>query len=118
MEGAVSLKTLKQSDWSDTITITVPVGSDIEYAFNMVKGAQLDYSWDAEGKKLYYDLHGEPAGDTTGYFESLKKGTSSQDGGSFIAPFDGTLGWYWVNYYSTPAVITLKTKGKYERRDL
>lgn len=118
VEAGKNLKTPDQSDWGDTITVTVPAGSDIEYAFNMVKGAKLDYSWDSKGEKLYYDLHGEPAGDTTGYFESLKKGTSSQDAGSLIAPFDGTLGWYWVNYYSSPVVITLKTKGSYERRDI
>jgi hypothetical protein len=112
--GALS----KHAVRSDSISVTVPPGSDLEYSVRMLTGAHLDYTWEAtKGEKLYFDLHGEPAGATAGYFESFEKGMGFQRGGSLKATFDGTHGWYWVNYYSAPVVVMLKIKGEYELLD-
>ena len=101
---------------SDTTTVTIPGASGKEYKLNVEKGATLEYSWDTDGAKLYYDLHAEPAGDTTGKFESFEKGTESEASGTVTAPFKGTYGWYWKNSGLEPVKVSLRTKGTYTIR--
>jgi hypothetical protein len=103
--------------WKDSMTITIPARGDKEYKLYINKGAAIDYSWKTDGEALFYDFHGEPSGDTTGYFESFKKSTDSHDEGSLVAPFNGTHGWYWRNKASSPVVITLKVRGEYLQQD-
>jgi HupE / UreJ protein len=112
------LKVAQQSDWKDTITVTIPARGDKEYKLHLEKGATFEYSWETDGAQLFFDFHGEPKGDTSGYFKSFKKSTSSQESGSLTTTFAGTHGWYWKNNTQYPAVITLKTKGEYQRPDL
>lgn len=107
-----------QSGWKDSINITIPARGDKEYKLYLVKGAILEYTWNTAGAALFFDFHGEPAGDTSGFFKSFKKSTDSQSSGSLVASFDGTHGWYWKNNTSSPVTITLKTKGEYQRLDL
>ncbi len=107
-----------QSQWKDSINITIPARKDKEYKFFITKGAILEYTWKTNGEALFFDFHGEPAGDTTGYFESFKKSTDSQSSGSLITSFDGTHGWYWKNNTTSPVTITLKTKGEYQHLNL
>ncbi|MFT5657471.1 MAG: hypothetical protein ACI9KN_000744 [Gammaproteobacteria bacterium] len=104
--------------WKDTISITIPARGEKEYKLYLNKGATIHYSWETEGEALFYDFHGEPSGDTTGFFESFEKNTASQSDGLLVASFNGTHGWYWKNITRTPVVITLKVKGVYERIDI
>lgn len=106
------------TQWRDTINITIPARGDKEYKLSLEKDATLEFAWQTDGAELFYDFHGEPAGDTAGYFKSFKKSTDSQANGSLTAIFAGTHGWYWKNNSSSPVVIALQTKGKYQRLDL
>ena len=108
----------QQTRREDLINITIPARGDKEYKFYLVQGASLEYAWQTNGAVLFYDFHGEPAGDTSGYFKSYKKSTDSQSSGSLTASFAGTHGWYWKNNTSSPVNIVLKTKGEYQRLDL
>ncbi len=101
------------SQWQDTVKIVVPAGEGLEYKFHLVKGATLDYSWSTDGAALYFDFHGEPQGDKTGYFKSYKETTDSQSSGSLSAPFEGVHGWYWENKSGAPVTVVLNTKGTY-----
>jgi len=112
------IKPTQQSDWKDLITISIPARGDKEYKLHLDKGATFEYAWKIEGAELFFDFHGEPKGDTTGYFKSFKKGTSRQESGSLTTLFEGTHGWYWKNTTQSPVVITLKTKGSYRLPDL
>lgn len=112
-----SNQSLDQQEWADTINITIPARGDKEYKLYTEKGDTFTYSWDSNEKELFFDFHGEPVGDTTGYFKSFSKDTDSQSTGSLTAEFDGTHGWYWRNKSSSPADITLKIKGQYKRQD-
>jgi len=105
-------------DWSDIVIITIPANSGLEYKFYIKKENKLVYTWKTNGEKLYFDFHGEPAGDTTGYFKSFNETTDYQSTGSLIAPFTGAHGWYWENKTSTPIKVMLKTKGQYEIKGL
>ena len=101
------------SQWQDSVQITVPAGKGLEYKFHLAKGASMEYSWTSNGAKLYFDFHGEPQGDTSGYFKSYQESTDHQASGAFTAPFDGSHGWYWENKSPAAVTIILNTKGTY-----
>jgi hypothetical protein len=96
------------------IEVIVPAGKGIEYKFHMNQHEKLTYEWVTDGVPLYFDLHGEPEGDTTGYFESYAIATLAQMKGSFTSPFTGSHGWYWQNNSDSPAAIQLIVVGQYE----
>ena len=108
----------QQTQREDLINITIPARGDKEFKFHLAQGAALEYAWQTNGAVLFFDFHGEPAGDTTGYFKSFKKSTNSQSNGSLTASFTGTHGWYWKNNTASPIDIVLKAKGDYQRTDL
>ncbi|MEW6991935.1 hypothetical protein AADZ91_14770 [Colwelliaceae bacterium 6441] len=99
---------------NDTVTITVPARRGIEFKFSMKKYAKLTYEWQSGDNALYHDLHGEPEGDTTGYYESYTIATANEMKGSFTAPFGGSHGWYWKNTTNAPIEVTLITSGEYQ----
>lgn len=94
--------------------ITVAAGAGLEYKFKMSKGEAIRHSWKTEGDALFFDFHGEPKGNTTGYFESYTVSTSNQVRGTLTAPFDGSHGWYWENKSSVPIVVSLQVEGDFE----
>ncbi len=100
-------------DSFEAINVTVPAGKGVEYKFSMPQYAKMTYEWITDGTPLFFDLHGEPEGDTTGYFESYAISTSTEMKGSFTVPFAGSHGWYWRNYSGEPVVVKLYVKGQY-----
>ncbi|WP_432742850.1 hypothetical protein ABXJ76_18755 [Methylobacter sp. G7] len=115
-QAAGSTETIQKEplpQWQDSVKIIVPAGEGLEYKFHLVKGATLDYSWTTDGAKLYFDFHGEPKGDKTGYFKSFKESSDNQSTGILTAPFEGPHGWYWENKTRSPVAIILNTKGSY-----
>ena len=105
------------SPWKDTINVTIPARGDKEYKLFVPKGATFEYSWQTDGEPLFYDFHGEPAGDTSGFFQSFAKNTNSHSSGTLTTSFEGTHGWYWKNNSRMPVIVTLKVKGNYQLND-
>ena len=97
---------------SDNVSLTIPAGKGIEYKLHMQQYAKVQYEWLANSA-LYVDLHGEPQGDTTDYFESYSIATVEQMKGSFTAPFTGSHGWYWKNRSDRDVTIQLFFNGDY-----
>lgn len=100
--------------WQETLHITIPGLGDKEFKFRIEQGKNLEYAWSAEGASLFFDLHGEPEGDTSGAFKSYRVSTADQSDGSIEAPFTGTHGWYWKNEAKNPVTITLNVRGDYQ----
>jgi hypothetical protein len=73
----------------------------------------VEYEWTSGVTALYFDFHGEPAGDTTGYFESFSIATTNNMQGSLTTPFKGSHGWYWKNTTQQPVTVALSLKGYY-----
>ena len=117
-QQAVIENNTKTPNWTDTIIIQVPARGDKEYKLQLAKDAMLEYSWKTDKGELFFDFHGEPSGDTTGYFKSFQKGTKPNVSGNLITVFGGTHGWYWKNNNTFPVVITLNVSGEYKRVDL
>jgi len=111
----VSNKTITHAIREDTIKIVIPARGDKEYKLLLENNVTFQYSWKTDGTELFYDFHGEPAGDTTGYFKSFKKATDSNASGSLTTVFAGTHGWYWKNNYPFAVTITLNVKGEYQK---
>ena len=115
----VSEKVSGKVKWAiETIEIMVPALSGVEYKFTMQQHKKLSYEWSTNGSALYFDLHGEPEGDTTGYFESYAIATLKGMEGSFTTPFSGDHGWYWKNTSNTPITVQLTVKGEFEKHSL
>ncbi len=102
------------SDEFQTIEVTIPANRGVEYKFEMQQYEKMTYEWMTDGASLHFDLHGEPAGDTTGYFESYAIANLSEMKGSFTAPFGGSHGWYWKNNSDNPVAIQLLVKGQFK----
>ena len=83
----------------DNVDIVIPPGGGLEYKLHVKKGDHIEYSWSSSETPLYFDFHGEPDGDETGYFESYA--------------FDGKHGWYWENNTDEPVTVSLLTFGTY-----
>lgn len=101
-----------------TIEVIVPSGKGVEYKFVMNQYQKLKYEWQSGDTPLYFDLHGEPAGDTTGYFESYAIATVTTMKGSFTAPFTGSHGWFWRNKSSESVRVVLTFSGEYVEHKL
>lgn len=108
-------KTSPQTRYQEnSVDILVPAGTGLEYKFHLAKGDAMRYDWSSNEGDIYFDFHGEPDGDTTGYFESYTVSSADTVRGTFTASFDGAHGWYWENRGPTPIVVSLKTQGSYE----
>lgn len=93
---------------------TLQPGEGAEIKASMRKGEQFVFAWTAEGGKVNFDMHGERpnAGDE---FTSYWKDTQQTGAhGAFVAPFDGTHGWYWRNRGNKPVAVKVKVSGFYE----
>lgn len=98
----------------DEVTINVPANSGLEYKFHLQQYGNLSYEWTSGATALYFDLHGEPEGNTSGYFESFAEAEGSAMSGSITAPFAGSHGWYWKNDSGDDVTVSLKTRGDYK----
>lgn len=95
-----------------SLTLQPDEGSEIKAT--MRKGEQVVFKWATDGGSVNVDMHGEKpnAGDQ---FTSHWKAKVTSDQGSFIAPFEGTHGWYWRNRGDKPVTVTVKVSGFYEK---
>lgn len=99
---------------TDEKRLTLAPHTGIEIKAHMARGDRLVFRWSSTGK-IRMDMHGEPRGGKEGEFTSFwKQKDLTEAQGSFIAPFDGTHGWYWRNGGETPVTIELKTAGFYK----
>ena len=97
----------------ESVVVTVPAGRGVEYKLAMAQFEKVTYEWTTSNGDVYVDLHGEPKGDTTGYFESYTIATSDTMKGSFTAPFEGSHGWYWKNKSDQDIQIQLIFSGEF-----
>lgn len=100
---------------SDEMSLTLQPGEGTEIKATMLKGEQFVFSWAVEGGKVNFDMHGEPpnAGNKFTSYWKDKEQVSSH--GTFVAPFEGTHGWYWRNRGNKPVIVKVKVSGFYEK---
>ncbi|MBT9590015.1 MAG: hypothetical protein IV089_03760 [Thiobacillus sp.] len=98
---------------SDEMMLTLQPGEGDEIKATMRKGEQFVFIWTAEGGKVNFDMHGERpnvGAEFTSYWKDTQQ-TRAQ--GTFVAPFDGTHGWFWRNRGDQPVRIKVNVSGFY-----
>lgn len=98
---------------SDEMMLTLQPGEGSEIKATMRQGDQFVFIWTAEGGKVNFDMHGErpnAGAEFTSYWKDTQQ-TRAQ--GTFVAPFDGTHGWFWRNRGDQPVRIKVKVSGFY-----
>jgi hypothetical protein len=100
---------------SDQMSLTLQPGEGAEIKASMRKGEQFVFAWAAKGGKVNFDMHGEQpnAGDEFTSYWKARQHTRAQ--GTFVAPFDGTHGWYWRNRGDKPVRVKVNVSGFYEK---
>lgn len=95
---------------TDTLTVTLAPGKGAEVKAHLKQGAGAVYRWKATGE-VAVDMHGERP-DVKGAWTSYSvEAAQSEAEGTFIAPFDGTHGWYWQNRGTTPVDVSVEVIG-------
>ena len=99
---------------NDEMSLTLKPDEGAEIKSTMRKGEKIVFNWATDGGSVNVDMHGEKpnAGDKFTSYWKAKQITSDQ--GSFIAPFDGTHGWYWRNRGDKPVMVRVRVSGFYE----
>lgn len=99
---------------TDALMVPLLPGEGAEVKADMQAGDSFVFSWTVNGL-VDFDMHGEPA-DAPKTFTSYWKGEQQESGhGSFVAPFSGRQGWFWVNHGEKPVTVKIKTAGFYDR---
>lgn len=98
---------------TETIEITIPGDSEIEYKAIMKEGETLLYSWSANGD-LYFDFHAHEAEGNPDFWTRYLEGEGRKDSGSIVAPYDGQHGWYWLNLMEGDTTVQLQVSGYYD----
>lgn len=95
---------------TDTLTVTLAPGKGAEVKAHLKQGAGAVYRWKATAE-VAVDMHGERP-DVKGAWTSYSvEAAQSEAEGTFIAPFDGTHGWYWQNRGTTPVDVSVEVIG-------
>jgi hypothetical protein len=101
---------------SDQMSLTLQPGEGAEIKARMRTGERFVFTWATAGGVVNFDMHGEKLNAKKDEFTSFWKGRGAAEGhGAFVAPFDGTHGWYWRNRGDQPVTVTVKTSGFYEQ---
>lgn len=99
-----------QETRADEMSVTLAPGEGAEIKLVMVKGAEANFAWTANGAVVNFDTHGDGGGENISY----EKGRGvAEDEGVLEAAFDGNHGWFWRNRTDAPVTVTLKTSGAY-----
>lgn len=98
---------------SDEMSLTLQPNEGKEIKAAMRKGEQFVFRWKATGGKVNFDMHGErvnAGADFTSYWKDTQQSAAQ---GIFVAPFEGTHGWFWRNRGNQPVTVTVHVSGFY-----
>ena len=99
----------------DELTLMLLPGKGAEIKATMKKGDRFFFNWTSDAP-VNFDMHGDEINAPKNVFTSYWKDEQKDSGhGSFVAPFEGIHGWYWVNKTNRPVTIHVNTCGFYEK---
>ncbi|EAR62588.1 hypothetical protein [Neptuniibacter caesariensis] len=99
---------------SHTVSFRLKPGQPAEIKLEMLKDAEVKFSWTANGGKVNFDTHGDPFNAPKGFYHGYGKGRfQPSDQGVLKAAFDGKHGWFWRNRTKEEVKITLNVEGDY-----
>ncbi len=99
----------------DTLSLTLKPNEGAEIKATMRRGEQFVYSWAVKGGTVNVDMHGEKLNAGEKFTSYWNRKQLAGDQGTFVAPFDGTHGWYWRNRGDKPVTVQVKVSGYYAK---
>jgi len=108
------LVALRSSYRTDRKTFTLGPGEFVEYKYRIEAGRAMLYSWTASDwvrSEMHSEADGAPAG-TAEFFEVAERTLFRH--GSYVAPFPGIHGWYWLNEGDDSLTVTLDAAGFFD----
>ena len=98
----------------DTFEVILPPGKGAEVKALLKAGDGLVFTWKATGD-VALDMHGERTGVKDAWTSYTVESAQKEGSGTFIAPFDGSHGWYWQNRGETPVTVQVQVAGFQEK---
>ena len=95
----------------DRRTFELEPGGFVEYKYRLEEGRSMVYSWTASHwvrSEMHSEADGAEAG--TAQFFEVEEQTLARHG-SYVAPFPGIHGWYWLNETDDTVTVTLDAAG-------
>lgn len=89
-------------------------GEFVEFKYRLEAGQAMVYSWTASywvRSEMHSEADDAPEG-TAEFFEVVERALGRN--GSYVAPFPGIHGWYWLNETDRPVTVTLNASGFFE----
>ncbi len=97
------------------LSLTLQPNEGAEIKALMRAGESFVFGWTTDGGAVNFDMHGEKPNAGNEFSSYWKDRAQTSAHGSFVAPFDGSHGWYWSNKGSTPVTITVRVSGYFEK---
>ena len=110
-DGLVALESSYRTDFEQFV---LAPGEFVEYKYRLEAGRALLYSWSATGW-VRSEMHSEADGAAPGtaeFFEVADRTLFRH--GSYVAPFSGIHGWYWLNEGDEAVIVTLHAAGFFD----
>ena len=98
----------------DTLEVTLPAGEGAEVKALLKTGDGVVFRWSADGE-VALDMHGERVNVKNAWTSYSVEPAQREGSGTFIAPFDGSHGWYWQNRSSEPVTVRIEVAGFQEK---
>lgn len=111
---ASAVKAIVGPGRTETIALSLPPGEGAEVKAEMGVGDGFSFHWSTTGN-VAVDMHGEDPGIQGKYTSYWIDGAQRTGAGSFIAPFAGHHGWYWLNRGGQPVTVLVSVTG-FQRR--
>jgi len=105
------LVALESSYRTDTKSFALGPGEFVEYKYRIEADRAMLYSWSATDwvrSEMHSEADGAPPG-TAEFFEVAERTLFRH--GSYVAPFPGIHGWYWLNEVDDSLTVTLHAAG-------
>lgn len=109
---AVSLRGIPHRH--DTLTVTLAPGKGAEVKAMLKSGDGMVFHWKASGD-VALDMHGERTGIKNAWTSYAVESAQREASGTFVAPFDGSHGWYWQNRGTDPVTVEIEVSGFQEK---
>ncbi len=98
----------------DALTVTLPPGKGAEVKALLKAGDGMVFRWTASGD-VALDMHGERTGIKNAWTSYAVEIAQREGAGTFVAPFDGSHGWYWQNRGTEPVTVEIEATGFQEK---
>lgn len=99
---------------NDTLTVTLAPGKGAEVKARLKSGDGLVFHWSADSE-VALDMHGEREGAKDAWTSYWVEPAQRAGSGTFVAPFDGSHGWYWQNRGTSPVTVQINVAGFQEK---